>query len=146
MLFPFWQKIILLRKKWEIYRFLPEIYPWFFPSVASDSFQHDTLIFNSLESIFGERTIRPVYHLGNCNWQYWQSSLKYLLICDGVYDYLCCFVLTTTCISWENREIQSSTLPGKSLFIGKLQKEYNFFTWDAYKDLFLLSYPKDNFL
>jgi len=45
------------------------------------------------------------------------------LICDGVNGYLCCFVLTPSWISWETREMQSSTLPGKNLFMEKLQEK-----------------------
>jgi len=45
------------------------------------------------------------------------------MICDGVNGYLFCFVLTTSYISWENREMQSSTLPGKNLFMETLQQK-----------------------
>jgi len=52
-----------------------------------------------------------------------RTSLRYVLICDGGNGYLCCFVPTTSCITWETREMQSSTLPGKNLFMKKLQKK-----------------------
>jgi len=56
-------------------------------------------------------------------WKNIRTSLRYVLICDGVNGYLCCFVLTACCISWETREMQSSTLPWKNLFMKKLQKK-----------------------
>jgi len=56
-----------------------------------------------------------------------------VLICDGVNGYLCCFVPTTSWISWETREMQASTLPGKNLFMKKLQQKVTFFLHEILK-------------
>jgi len=46
-----------------------------------------------------------------------------VLICDGDNGYLCCFVLTASWISWETREMRSSTPPGKKHFMEKQQQK-----------------------
>jgi len=77
-------------------------------------------------------------------WKNIRTSLRYVLICDGVNGYLCCFVLTTSCITWESREMQSSTLPGKNHFMEKLTQKVTFILLEILKKTWFY-YPKQHF-
>ena len=73
-------------------------------------------------------------------WKNIRTSLRYVLICDGVNGYLCCFVLTS-CITWESREMQPSTLPGKNHFMEKLTQKVTFILLEILKKT-CFYYPK----